>query len=70
MIEAKVFLDPEAYGLEICTNCAGFGSSLHEGQRRCSECNGNGLVQAEVSELRAGGIAHHLGHRGGEKNGS
>ena len=40
-----ILLDPEKHGLEECSHCNGYGSSLREEQERCSKCNGTGLVK-------------------------
>ncbi len=40
-----IILDgPEAHGLEVCTRCNGYGSSLKEESDRCTRCGGTGLV--------------------------
>jgi DnaJ-class molecular chaperone len=42
--DLDAMLDPEAHGMEVCSHCAGYGSSLHEAQDRCSQCKGYGLI--------------------------
>lgn len=38
--------NPAAHGLQECTHCNGYGSSLKdpEGVDRCTQCGGSGLV--------------------------
>ena len=42
-------LDPEAHGLEMCSHCNGYGSSLKDpiGVDRCTKCGGSGLLPKE-----------------------
>ena len=42
--DLDAMLDPEAHGMEVCNQCAGYGSSLHERGSRCSKCEGYGLI--------------------------
>ena len=45
----KQISNPEKYGLEMCSHCNGYGSSLKdpEGVDRCTRCGGTGLMPKE-----------------------
>lgn len=44
--DLDMMLDPKAHGMEMCSHCAGYGSSLKESQDRCSQCDGLGLIKS------------------------
>jgi len=41
----KMLLNPEEYGLRVCTQCNGYGSSLKETADVCTVCGGVGLLE-------------------------
>jgi DnaJ-class molecular chaperone len=45
-----VVMNPEENGYEVCAHCNGYGSSLKEEARRCTRCDGHGVVPAEGEE--------------------
>jgi DnaJ-class molecular chaperone len=47
--------EPTPAGTRQCSQCNGYGSSLHESADRCTRCNGTGLVPADSEPGRADG---------------
>jgi len=39
------------YSLELCTHCAGYGSSLKEPDDNCTQCGGRGLRPVKGLEI-------------------
>jgi DnaJ-class molecular chaperone len=46
-ITVAMMLEPDKYGLTVCKHCNGYGSSLKESARTCTQCGGSGLVKKQ-----------------------
>jgi DnaJ-class molecular chaperone len=45
LFTSEEMLNPEAHGLQECSHCNGYGSSLKEEAERCTVCGGMGLIR-------------------------
>ena len=50
-----MLFNPEKYGMEECTHCNGYGSSLKEDADKCTKCGGSGLVKKEKENAKKTG---------------